>query len=68
VNGKEFIRKATRWAKLNGLAAFVDASRGKGGHQLLTIGSKWTTVPSGEIPPGTFHALLKQLGIPKGEF
>jgi hypothetical protein len=68
MNGKQFIRQAIRWARSKGLEFSIDASRGKGGHQLLTIGSKRTTVQTGELRPGVFHAMLKQLGIPKEEF
>ena len=46
----------------------VDPSRGKGGHQMVRIGEKWTTVQTGELRPGIFDSMLKQLGIPKDEF
>ncbi|HVY33144.1 MAG TPA: hypothetical protein VG960_01865 [Caulobacteraceae bacterium] len=68
MNGKQFIRQANRWARVHGLHASVEASRGKGGHQVLRIGDRWTTVQTGELKPGVFHVMLKQLGIPKEEF
>jgi hypothetical protein len=68
VNGKEFIRRAGKWARAHGRELVVDLSRGKGGHQMVRIGEKWTTVQTGELKPGIFHAMLKQLGIPKDEF
>jgi hypothetical protein len=68
MNGKQFIRQATKWAKASGAAYSVDASRGKGGHQLLTIGAHRTTVKTGEIGPGLFRAMLAQLNIPKEDF
>jgi hypothetical protein len=68
VNGKEFIRRARKWAKAHETEILVDVSRGKGGHQIVRIGAKWTTVQTGELKPGIFHAMLKQLGIPKHEF
>jgi hypothetical protein len=68
VNGKEFIRRATKWAKAHETEIVVDASRGKGGHQIVRIDAKRTTVQTGELRPGIFHAMLKQLGIPKDEF
>ena len=46
----------------------IDASRGKGGHQRLSIDGRWTTIQTGELKPGVFNAMLKQLGIPKEEF
>jgi hypothetical protein len=68
MNGKQFIRRAQHWAKAHGAEAIVDASRGKGGHKMLRIGDRWTTVQTGELKPGVFHVMLKQLGIPKDEF
>lgn len=68
MNGKEFTRRATKWAKANGLEVRELANRGKGGHRLLYVGDRRTAVQTGEIATGTFHAMLKQLGIPKDEF
>ena len=68
MDGKAFIRRAQAWAKTRGLSAVLDASRGKGGHQRLSIGERWTTVQTGELKPGVFNAMLKQLAIPKEEF
>jgi hypothetical protein len=68
VNGKVFIRRTAKWAKAHGRELVVDPSRGKGRHQMVRIGEKWTTVQTGELKPGIFHAMLKQLGIPKDEF
>jgi hypothetical protein len=68
VNGKQFTQAAKAWANVRGLSFGVEASRGKGGHQILRVGDRWTTVQTGELKPGVFHAMLKQLGIPKEEF
>ncbi len=68
MNGKQFIRRARKWAKANGLPERVEASRGKGGHQTQYIGKRLTTVKSGEIGTGLLRAMLDQLGIPKDEF
>jgi hypothetical protein len=68
VKGKEFIDRAATWAKRHDVAWRVEASRGKGGHKLLYVGERRTTVQTGEIPPGTLHAMLRQLAIPKAEF
>jgi hypothetical protein len=68
VNGKQFIRRARKWANSRGLVMTVDAKRGKGGHQIATIDAKWTTVKTGEIGVGLLSAMLEQLGIPKDEF
>jgi hypothetical protein len=68
MKGAEFIRQARRWAGARELPVKVVASRGKGGHQTLYVGDRLTVVQTGEIPKGTFHAMLRQLGIPKEEF
>lgn len=68
MNGDQFIRQARKWAKANGLPYRVESSRGKGGHQTLYLGEGMTVVKTGEIGAGLQMAMLKQLGIPKGEF
>lgn len=68
MNGTEFIRRARKWAKANGVELTVDASRGKGGHQQVRTPFGLTHVKTGEIGPGLLHAMLRQLGIPKDEF
>ncbi|HZR87922.1 MAG TPA: hypothetical protein VFB02_14020 [Bradyrhizobium sp.] len=68
MNGKEFIRKARKWAKANDREFAVNASRGKGGHKMVQVGDRRTTVKTGEIGTGLLAAMLEQLNIPKGEF
>lgn len=68
MNGKEFIRRARAWARDRGLECKVDPSRGKGGHQTIYVGDRWTTVQTGELKPGTLSAMFRQLGIRKEEF
>jgi hypothetical protein len=68
MNGKQFIRQAQKWAKAHDAETRLVKSRGKGGHQTLYVGNRWTTVKTGEIATGLFNAMLKQLGIPKEEF
>jgi hypothetical protein len=68
VNGRQFVRRARTWARANGLEFRLDASRGKGGHQMLRVGERATTVKTSEIGPGLLAAMLAQLGIPKDEF
>ncbi len=43
----------------------VDEARGKGSHVTLYFGDSLTIVrnPKDELKTGTFHAMLKQLGI-----
>ena len=68
MNGKDFIRRAQKWGKARGVDVRLDASRGKGGHQILSVGDRWTTVQTGELRAGVYFAMLKQLGIAKEEF
>ena len=68
MNGKQFIKQARSWAKANGQEFSIDASRGKGGHQMIRVGDRKTTVKTSEIGPGLLNAMLGQLNIPKDEF
>ena len=68
MNGREFIRRARRYAKSNGLAFALATGRDKGSHVRLTIGSRITTVQHGEIAPNTLADMLRQLNIDRREF
>jgi hypothetical protein len=43
----------------------VDPARGKGGHVMVRRAGRMAMVPtgSGEVPTGTFRAILRQLGL-----
>ena len=60
-----FLRALEAYAKSEDLAFSWDPVRGKGGHGTVTVGSAFTTVPSGEIKAGLKFAILKQLGLPR---
>jgi len=51
--------------KSGGLFFQLDAARGKGSHVTLYFGDKLTIVrnPKDELKTGTYHAMLKQLGV-----
>jgi len=68
MNGKEFIRRARAYARTHGLTFEVSPERGKGGHQLIRIGGRPTTVKSGEIGTGLFHKMLRDLDVSNDEF
>ena len=68
MNGKQFIKRSREWANANNLDFRVRSDLGKGGHQIVYVGDRLTIVKSGEIGPGLFHAMLRQLNIPKKEF
>ena len=66
VNRNPFIRAIGRYAAAHGLPEpRFDPRRGKGGHGRIWLGDRFTTIPSGELKPGTLEAILKQLGLPK---
>lgn len=66
MNRDQFLRALRSYCKAEGLEAprFV-ARRGKGGHGLIYLGARFTTVPAGELKTPTKEAVLKQLGLPK---
>lgn len=65
MRGKEFIKLVQRMAKARGLSSRIELKRGKGSHVTLYLDKHFTVVrnPKDELKPGTFHAMLKQLGI-----
>jgi mRNA interferase HicA len=65
MRGNEFIRKIQKYAKTARLFFEWRADRGKGSHGLLILGDRRTVVrnPKDELKTGTYHAMLKQLGL-----
>ena len=65
MKGSEFIRRVRTLGKRRGVAVRLDASRGKGSHQTLYFGGRFTVVrnPKDELKTGTFHGMCAQLGI-----
>ena len=70
MKGSEFINRVLKLARDRGIEARVDRKRGKGSHVTLYYGTRRTVVrnPRDELKTGTFHAMLKQLGLKKEEF
>lgn len=58
-----FIAEIKEEAKARGLAFREEAGRGKGGHAMLWVGDKVTTLPSREIDPKTARKIRKTLGL-----
>jgi hypothetical protein len=58
-----FIAELRAEAKERGLAFRVEYGRGKGGHALVYVGDKLTTLPSREIDPKTARKIRKQLDL-----
>ena len=68
MNGREFVRRARRYARRNGLEWRFDPARGKGSHGRFYLGNRDTTVQHGEISRPMLFAMLRQLGINNREF
>ena len=68
MNGREFVRRARRYARANGLEWRFDPARGKGSHGRFYIEDRQTIVQHGEIPRNTLFGMLRQLGINPREF
>jgi hypothetical protein len=59
----KFIAALREEARQNGLSFRAEKRRGKGGHMLVFVGDRLTTVPSREIDPKTARKIRKQLGL-----
>lgn len=68
MNGREFVRRARRYARRNGLEFSFDPTRGKGSHGEVRIGGFKATVQYGEIKRRTLAGILRQLNINRREF
>jgi hypothetical protein len=60
---ERFIGELRKAAKKRGLAFRFEKWRGKGGHAMVWVGDKVTTVPSREIDPKTASKIRKALGL-----
>lgn len=58
-----FIAELRKEATSRGLSFRVELWRGKGGHALVWLGDKVTTLPSREIDPKTARKIRKALGL-----
>ncbi len=58
-----FIAELRDEAKKHGLAFRMDFRRGKGGHAMVWIGDRVTTLPSREIDPKTARKIRKAFGF-----
>lgn len=65
MTGNEFIRKVKGLGKVYRLPVTLTASRGKGSHQTLYLGTAFTIIrnPKDELKSGTLDAMCRQLGI-----
>ena len=63
MNRNEFLRRARRYARRNGLEHSFEPDEGKGNHGAFYLGNRRTLVPEGEIRKGTLFSMLKELNI-----
>jgi hypothetical protein len=59
----KFIAEVKEEARKKGLSFRAEKWRGKGGHMMVFVGDRLTTVPSREIDPKTARKIRKQLGL-----
>jgi hypothetical protein len=58
-----FIAEIRDEASARNLSVRVEYRRGKGGHAMVFVGDRLTTLPSREIDPKTARKIRKQLGL-----
>jgi hypothetical protein len=58
-----FIAEIRSEARARGLSFRLDKGRGKGGHAMMWVGDRFTTLPSREIDPKTARKIRKALGL-----
>jgi hypothetical protein len=58
-----FIADIREAARVRGLPFQVTKGRGKGGHAMLWVGDKASTLPSREIDPKTAAKIRRALGL-----
>ena len=65
MDGKEFIDKIRRLGKSRGIDVRFETRPGKGSHDRLYYGNRFTTIKDRkkEIGKGLLAAMLKQLGL-----
>lgn len=68
MNDREFVRRVRRYARKTGQEFLLNPRLGKGSHMGIYVGTRVTILPHGEIRPGTFFAMLRDLGIDWKEF
>jgi hypothetical protein len=59
----KFIAVLREEAGRKGLPFRAEKWRGKGGHMMVFVGERLTTVPAREIDPKTARKIRKQLGL-----
>ena len=68
MNGREFVRRARRYARKTRQDFRFDPRHGKGSHGMLYVGNRRTIVKYGEISKPMLATMFAQLGIDRKEF
>jgi hypothetical protein len=58
-----FVAELRDEARSRGLSFRIEHRRGKGGHAMVWVGERFTTLPSREIDPHTARKIRKALGL-----
>ena len=58
-----FVAELREAARKKGLSFRTEKRRGKGGHMMVYVGVRLTTLPAREIDPKTARKIKKQLGL-----
>ncbi len=69
MKGSEFLRKIKHLGRRKGISVRLESKRGKGSHATLYYGDARTVIQDlkKELPKGTLHAMMEQLGIDSKE-
>ena len=69
MTGKELVKALQKLSKTRQEELRIESKRGKGSHVTLYLGERYAIIPDlkKELKTGTLSAILKQLGVEKGE-
>lgn len=68
MNGREFVRRAGRYARRTGQEFRFDPDWDKSSHGRVFVGENFTTVSQHEIGTGLLASMLKDLNINRRDF
>ena len=60
---EQFLRQLRREARILNVDFRVEETEGKGSHYRLYLGSRATTIKSGDLKPGYMKLIRRQLGL-----
>ncbi len=69
MTGKELVKALQKLSKTRQQELRVESKRGKGSHVTLYLNDRYAVIPDlkKELKTGTLSAILKQLGVERGE-